>query len=921
MMRLGRWAFWAGGTLVVAACAFLLTDLTGRDPSPSPVEDAPPAAPPAPAPVPRPEPGPPAPLPAPPGPVEEAPPATSPGAEPESAPAPREGELIGRVVGEPDQPIALADLLLERELVGWELQPPGRTARTGSDGRFRFTDLEPDARYRLRAQHPVRAPALRRGIRLEWGHGTSLPDLRLPAGGSIEVRVESADGQPLAGAVVEALAGELGAGPSRRGAEPEVLRAATTDAEGRARLERLPPGLLGVRGRARGFQVESRDAISIQDLKTTEGITLRLRPGAAISGTVRDWDGKPIAGARVAVSAEANHPEMSLNVRWRWVPSLTDAEGCYRLEGVPEGELTVDVRAGGFQRGRRQHVLGGTEGVDFALARRAVVQGTVMDAVTGARVEEFTARIPIGSWGDPVPWEFQKTGPGAFTLAGGLERQVEVRVEAPGYAPWRSEGVRVPDGGGIVEVQARMLRGAAIGGSAVEVRTLDPVTKGTVLLLPGHEPRADGPATPQFFWTPWMGREPLQRTTLGPGGVWRFERVASGWYEVVVRAPGFVPGRRKSLRLDEGAAMQGIEVQLPVGGWIQGRVAWLDGSAVPGAVITIQGGGGTEAPESATTDDQGRYVSEHLAPGAWQVRVQDESETQVEMGFRQFGPGGEPVEVREGEATVKDFVLHRGTRLIGSVTTGEGLATGWSVQAWPVRPAPGQPVTGASGRTDHRGEFALTPALRAGEYTVRFHDPADPTTQTMRKVQVTGGESQRLDVVLSSGEIEGTVQDARSHAPLKQVAVQLTREGEEGQRHTVTDEEGRFRFRRLDPGDWVVLARGNGYARPPGLRVTVPDGKLAGVILRLTRGITLQGRVTDPSGGPVAGMRVTARTPGSQDQQSVQTGHDGRYGFVGSLAAAVYRLTFERSGQLVEEREVNLEQAEIVTVLNVTLRR
>jgi protocatechuate 3,4-dioxygenase beta subunit len=842
--------------------------------------------------------------------------------EPEQGPAPREGELLGRVVSEPETPVAQAELLLERELTGWELPPPGRTARTGSDGRFRFADLEAGARYRLRAQHPDWAPALRRGIRIEWGRGTRLPDLDLSAGGSVEVRVESADGQAIAGAIVEALAGDFASGPARRGAEPEVLRSAVTGNEGRARLERLPPGLIGLRARARGFQAETRDTISVQDLKATEGIELRLRPGAAIAGTVRDPEGKPIEGARVAVSAEANRPEMSPGTRWRWVPATTDAEGRYRLDGVPGGELTVDVRAPGFQRNRRPRVIGGSEGVDFALARRASISGTVVDAATGARVEEFTARIPVGSWGDPPPWEFRKTGAGAFTLTGGLERQVEVRVEAPGYAPWRSEGVQVPDGGGTVEVQARMLRGAAVRGSAVKASTLEPVTQGTVLLLAGQEPRPENPAQPQFFWGNWMVREPLQRAALGPDGAWRFERVASGWYEVLVRAPGFAPARKKALRLDEGGALDGIEVQLSAGGTLRGRVTWLDGTPAAAAVVLIVGNqGGPDSAESATTDDDGRYASEHLTPGSWNVRVQDDSEVQGEMGFRPMMPGGEPVEIRDGEAAVKDFVLHRGTRLVGSVTTREGPATGWSVQAWPLSPAPGQTPTGAHGRTDHRGEYVLKPALRAGEYTVRFHDVEDPTTQIMRKVQIQGEESQRLDVAVASGEIEGIVQDAATHAPVQQVSVQLTREGDESPRSTATDEQGRFRFRRLEPGDWMLVARAHGYTRPPGSRVTVPDGKLSGVLLPISRGLTLQGRVIDAGGGPVAGVRVRARAEGAEDLRAGQTTPDGRYRFATCLSQAVYRVSFERAGGATEEREVDLRNADAVTELDVTLPR
>src|SRR6266581_1225673 len=63
--------------------------------------------------------------------------------------------------------------------------------------------------------------------------------------------------------------------------------------------------------------------------------------GATITGSVQGPDGKPFMGAFVV--AENTQNKMTVSV-------LSDAQGRYRIDGLPAADYTVQVTAVGYQR-------------------------------------------------------------------------------------------------------------------------------------------------------------------------------------------------------------------------------------------------------------------------------------------------------------------------------------------------------------------------------------------------------------------------------------------------------------------------------------------------------------------------------------------------------------------------------------------
>ncbi len=115
--------------------------------------------------------------------------------------------------------------------------------------------------------------------------------------------------------------------------------------------------------------------------------------------------------------------------------------------------------------------------------------------------------------------------------------------------------------------------------------------------------------------------------------------------------------------------------------------------------------------------------------------------------------------------------------------------------------------------------------------------------------------------------VTGRVLDRDSGAPVAGVLVTLFSAApamEEPHRplETTTDQDGRYTFAEVEPGRCVINVRKTGYAVPA--RPAVPPFDLAAgerhevADLRLTRGGVIAGRVLDPGGQPMAGVRVFA---------------------------------------------------------------
>lgn len=269
---------------------------------------------------------------------------------------------------------------------------------TGLDGRFRFADLPRESRFNLWIDRPgfvqrqmseVEAPTPK-PLRI------ALVEAR-----SLRGQVVDPEGQPVAGAKVALTGGIEGlllGGGFAEGSWGSSQ--ATTDADGRFVLDRLPPQEIRIEVRAAGFQHRSLAGIRIPEEGEATPVEIRLEPGPYLEGRVLDGQGRPVP--RAMVRAEGRLQESG---HFSFGGTRADAEGHYQISGIEPGPHTVTAssEAGGPSAQISVEIRVGPNRLDLTLPTGTEVSGRVVDSrglpVAGASVSLLGLPPTSTSWG------------------------------------------------------------------------------------------------------------------------------------------------------------------------------------------------------------------------------------------------------------------------------------------------------------------------------------------------------------------------------------------------------------------------------------------------------------------------------------------------------------------------------------------
>ncbi|MBI4612755.1 MAG: carboxypeptidase regulatory-like domain-containing protein [Planctomycetes bacterium] len=325
-----------------------------------------------------------------------------------------------------------------------------------------------------------------------------------------------------------------------------------------------------------------------------------LPPGepGSISGRVVDDAGEPIEGARVWLS--------SLNFG---AEALADANGEFRVSGLPPGEYRVEARFdGSLVQGEgpfRVEPRLETPVGDLVLVPGGTVEGEVVfpDAPSG----EFTI-VWRRHGGDRFSRlrTFRTASPPSFSILvppGGYR----FHALAPGYAASAAVAVAVA-ARGRERVVLVLERGATLSGSVL-TRDGAPAAGARVSVRP------EIPTLDDF------------RSLMGLQTV----ADAEGRFSVTGLEPGVciveasVPGRSPAVaKVELAGAENSIDLVLPAGCRLEGIVIDTSGVPQPGAGVVLQleaESGGASYQHEIPTDDQGRFVLQDLPPGKYRVRA------------------------------------------------------------------------------------------------------------------------------------------------------------------------------------------------------------------------------------------------------------------------------------------------------------
>jgi len=110
--------------------------------------------------------------------------------------------------------------------------------------------------------------------------------------------------------------------------------------------------------------------------------------------------------------------------------------------------------------------------------------------------------------------------------------------------------------------------------------------------------------------------------------------------------------------------------------------------------------------------------------------------------------------------------------------------------------------------------------------------------------------------------------------PLKKVTVKLNPEDKENGTtyKAITDFEGRFKFEKVDAGDYTLTIERNGFLETGkqngSHKLSLhPGDEVKSIVLRIPPSAVINGKILDNDGDPLPGVSVTVRKPGTTSLQ------------------------------------------------------
>lgn len=450
--------------------------------------------------------------------------------------------------------------------------------------------------------------------------------------------------------------------------EGRVLFERETDGDGRFRFMLVPGRAVDVLVMAEGHPVEF-----LESRFGGEALTVRLRRGARFFGTItRARDGLPVEGVVVRGFESGGSAD-----RFRGV---TDATGRFDFEGVPPGDMYVEITPE-HEKGPpwlRVHLDDGEQRQhDVVLDEGILVHGRVTDAASGA---------PIAGAILSHGWTFKRTvtsGPdGRYELPGfGASGVYDIHVRAAGYGKQETPDLDLAPATVEHELDFALRPARRVTGRVVDPSG-SPIEDAYVAAVANQwdEDREGG-----AVWS--QGTQVTDWVSSRSGADGRFsigDLRPDARHALLVRADAY------AVAIVDFPAGELEQPEIPLGDvvlaapiTVKGLVVDQHGRVVPRAEVTLTGHpegrftrSGRDEPwftgyvdeRESRADDQGRFVFRDVGPGTYQLhpnRGRDETGPPVELVLRSGDVN------REARLTVE-----RGLEVSGKVVGphGEGVS-------------------------------------------------------------------------------------------------------------------------------------------------------------------------------------------------------------------------------------------------------
>lgn len=626
-----------------------------------------------------------------------------------------------------------------------------------------------------------------------------------------------------------------------------------------------------------------------------------LDAGVTVKGKVVGADGStPVIKASVLIDG--------------WPVGTTGDDGSFAVAHAPKKWEAVEARsgnlAGSVARGAKDTLV-------LKLARGAMITGSVRDAK--AQVPVAGAEVAIGR---QSPGFFGGLGnafasavtdaKGNFSIGPVAAGSYQLSPSRPGYT--------------IAAVPAALTAGQSM--QKALVATKDARISGTVL-DEDKRPVAAAAIAPQAVSREaglMMPRTMMMRGARtafsGPDGRFTVRADADVDLQVAATKKGWPAAKSSALRLAAGERKSGVNITIPRGVAITGRVIDKNGKPLSGVAVAAsesEGGGPgfvvrrqfVLGLQRGREDDVVRTGSD----GAFLIRLKEGT---YDLNFKREGFAAKNIRGTQVTASTKplEVALNEGVEITGRVTRG-----GRGVEDVNVgvisEDGNGFAQTGPDG-TFRIGD--LTP----GQVMLAINKPAD-FIQQMRPATAPARD---LNIELPpGGTVRGRVVDKNTHQPITSFQAGITTSRQGGgmmiqtppQLRSFTSDDGSFVLENVPAGAVEIVAQAPGYTSGRVGGLTLEEGKpLNDVEVGLDTGVRVTGKVTGPDGAPLSGATVRqdpfgggARRPmriGGPDSQTV-TDANGEY-TIEAVEPGEKTFEFSHSGLLAEQRTVTLSGRE-----------
>ncbi|MEM6792640.1 MAG: carboxypeptidase regulatory-like domain-containing protein [Acidobacteriota bacterium] len=769
---------------------------------------------------------------------------------------------------------------------------PAGQILSGLSGAFRLTrvpagetlELRIEARGFETLQHLVEP--------LESGEARAGLDLVLEPALVAVGRVLNEAEEPIAGATVSLSPHLEGGGVSsllrqRAARYAEVGNEVTTDAEGAYRIENLNPGAFRLNASAKGFAPATVAGLEIARGEEARGPVdlgaVILVPGALFQGLVVDSRGSPVSGAGVSAS-ENSLGSITRIFQGSRLETTTDAAGHFELQDLAKNaSLSIELEKEGWVRARHRVQLP-TDGLQrFEMERGGYLVGRVIDAADREPIGQAGVRVRIGGGGRLGEQRGRAEDDGSFRYGSFAAGSVSLEIAAEGYRSYARNDLEIVADRD-TEVTVELERGLDLRGLVLDPSG-QPVEQASIQVEP--EVR-----TSMAWITPSDTSGADGRFTLRglePGGhVLRAEH--EEWGSAVQR-----------VEIPSGSAASPVELRFEGGSRVVGRVVdRASGEPVAEATVVLrrlsvrgleqQRG---QSVDRDSTNADGRFSLGPAKPGTYRVSATTE---------KRGSGASQPFEVARG-ADLEGVVLEiDGGLSIRGVIEGASFdeISNLIVQAR----SPGQGPHFVS--PNFEGRFRLA-ELAAGTWRLEVSTQDGKTATESVELREGEGEPEVVLKLERGLEITGTVLRNGEPAAGATVSVRAGRRWiPPGQRPT--DAEGRFKASIPEPGRFELWVQSRGSTR------TRQTFDLAGgedLVLEY-RESTVTGRVLDAEGQPILGARIRSRA-GEGEETATRTDTYGRYRLE-ALGFGAVEIVASRDGFAQKTRDLQLDGAALENV-------